>query len=111
MAGGSPVPLDAVHVLVDHLVMRADERGQSCVDLSDLSDLIQERELEDEDAQLLHELLAERGFELRDDCGRDRVEQTSYINGNLASQTTDAMALFLQEVRRYPLLTREQEVD
>src|SRR5207237_6812133 len=26
-------------------------------------------------------------------------------------QTTDAMSLFLQEVRRFPLLTREQEVE
>ena len=30
---------------------------------------------------------------------------------DLAQQTTDAMSLFLQEVRRYPLLTREEEVE
>ena len=29
----------------------------------------------------------------------------------LADSTTDAMSLFLQEVRRHPLLTREQEVE
>src|SRR5581483_7356946 len=34
-----------------------------------------------------------------------------YVIDDLAQQTTDAMALFLQEVRRYPLLTREQEVE
>jgi RNA polymerase primary sigma factor len=45
-----------------------------------------------------------------DDCGRTGVEQTSYVNGDLAQHTTDAMALFLQEVRRHPLLTRAEEV-
>jgi RNA polymerase primary sigma factor len=48
---------------------------------------------------------------VRDDCGRNGVEQTSYANGDLADRTTDAMSLFLQEVRRYPLLTRAQEVE
>ncbi|MBV9918370.1 MAG: sigma-70 family RNA polymerase sigma factor [Solirubrobacterales bacterium] len=56
-------------------------------------------------------MLEERGLEVRDDCGREHVEQTSYANGELAAQTTDAMSLFLQEVRRYPLLTREEEIE
>ncbi|MBV8955759.1 MAG: sigma-70 family RNA polymerase sigma factor [Solirubrobacterales bacterium] len=56
-------------------------------------------------------MLEERGLEVRDDCGREHIEQTSYANGELAAQTTDAMSLFLQEVRRYPLLTREEEIE
>jgi RNA polymerase primary sigma factor len=56
-------------------------------------------------------MLQERGLDLRDDCGRRQVEQTSYVNDDLADRTTDAMSLFLQEVRRYPLLTRAEEVE
>src|SRR5436305_13427292 len=56
-------------------------------------------------------MLQERGLEIRDDCGRELAEQTTYVHDDLAARTTDAMSLFLQEVRRYPLLTREQEVE
>ncbi|MBV9804982.1 MAG: sigma-70 family RNA polymerase sigma factor [Solirubrobacterales bacterium] len=56
-------------------------------------------------------MLQERGLDVRDDCGRHGVEQTTYANPDLAERTTDAMSLFLQEVRRYPLLTRAQEVE
>ena len=102
---------ESVQELVDQLVTRAETRGESCVELSELSELIQEADLSDEEAQIVHDALQERGLELRDDCGRNGVEQTSYANGDLADRTTDAMSLFLQEVRRYPLLTRTEEVD
>jgi RNA polymerase primary sigma factor len=106
----STVP-EAVQELVDQLVARAEAREESCVELSELSEIIQESELGDDDAQMVHDLLQERGLDVRDDCGRHSVEQTSYANGDLADRTTDAMSLFLQEVRRYPLLTRAEEVD
>jgi RNA polymerase primary sigma factor len=102
---------EAVHELVDRLASRAEARGESCVDLSELSELTQEADLTDEDAQLVHDMLQERGLEVRDDCGRHGVEETRYANDDLAGRTTDAMSLFLQEVRRYPLLTRAEEVD
>ena len=102
---------ESVQELVDQLVRRAEARGESCVELSELSELIQETDLDDEDAQVVHDMLQERGLDLRDDCGRHGVEQTSYANGDLAERTTDAMSLFLQEVRRHPLLTRAQEVE
>jgi len=105
-----PVP-DAVQELVDQLVARSEVRGDSCVELSELSELIQESDLGDDDAQNVHDLLQERGIELSDDCGRREVEQTTYLHDDLAQRTTDAMSLFLQEVRRYPLLTRAEEVD
>ena len=102
---------DAVQELVDQLVARSEARGDSCIELSELSELIQEADLGDEDAQIVHDMLQERGIDLRDDCGRQNVEQTSYANDDLAARTTDAMSLFLQEVRRYPLLTRAEEVE
>src|SRR5437588_7167404 len=85
-------------------------RGElNCVDLSELAGAVQEAGLSEDDAQALQDTLEARGLEVRDDCGRDGVEETSYVIDDLSAQTTDAMALFLQEVRRYPLLTREQE--
>jgi RNA polymerase primary sigma factor len=102
---------DSLAELAEELAARAAERENRCVDLSDLSELVQEGELSDEDVQLLHDMLDERGLEMRDDCGREQVERTSYINDDLADRTTDAMALFLQEVRRHPLLTRDEEIE
>jgi RNA polymerase primary sigma factor len=93
---------------IDDLAQR--EQG-GCVDLSDLSEVVQELELSDDDAQALHDALEQRGFELRDDCGREQSERTAYVNGEMAERTTDAMALFLREVARHPLLTKEQEIE
>jgi len=59
---------------------------------------------------LFHEV-QNRGIELSDDCGRDVPEQVTYANDDLAAATTDALQLFLQEVRKYPLLTADEEVD
>ncbi len=106
----SVVP-EAVQELVDQLLAGSEARGEGCVELSELSELIQESELGDDEAQMVHDMLQDRGLDVRDDCGRRGVERTSYVNGDLAERTTDAMSLFLQEVRRYPLLTRAQEVE
>ncbi len=101
---------ESLNEFADELAARADARDSRCVELSELSEVVQERELDDEEAQALHDILEERGIELRDDCGQ-AAEETSYENGELAAQTTDAMSLFLAEVRRHPLLTREEEVE
>ncbi len=97
--------------LADELASHAEANAEACVELSDLSEMLQEADLSDDDAQALQEMLEARGIEVRDDCGRDGVEETRYVIDDLAQQTTDAMSLFLQEVRRYPLLSREQEVE
>ncbi len=102
---------NSVQELVDQLVARSDVRGELCIELSELSELIQEADLGDEDAQIVHDMLQERGIDLRDDCGRQNVVPTTYGNDALAATTTDAMSLFLQEVRRHPLLTRAEEVE
>jgi Sigma-70 region 3 len=105
--GESPAVPDAVQELVDQLVARNESRGDSCVELSELSELIQEADLGDEDAQTVHDLLQERGVDLRDDCGRREVEQTSYVHDDLAERTTDAMSLFLQS-QDMPLLDLDE---
>ncbi len=97
--------------VVEDLAARAEASGARCVDLSYLSELVQALDLAEEDAQSLQEMLEERGIDVRDDCGRQHVEQTTYVNDDLADRTTDAMSLFLQEVRRHPLLSKDEEVE
>jgi len=88
-------------------------RGQRdrCIELSELSEAVRELELPDDVVQALHEELDARGIDLRDDCGRDGVEPTRFEPEELAGTTTDALQLFLNEARRYPLLTKEEEVE
>jgi RNA polymerase primary sigma factor len=109
--GSQPRRSERIQELADELVARGEARADLCIELSEISELVQEAELDEDDAQALQDLLEARGVELRDDCGREVAEQTSFLFDELAAQTTDAMSLFLQEVRRHPLLTREQEVE
>jgi len=93
---------------VQKLVDRGEQRG--CISLSDVNDLVQTLELEDEELSALYEALDQRGVELRDDCGRDTVEPVVDSEA-LASVTTDALQLFLNEIGRHRLLTPAEEVD
>jgi RNA polymerase primary sigma factor len=88
------------------------ERGeeQGCLNLSEFSEFLQEAELDDDDRDALLEQLEERGIELTDDCGRTQASST-YVNGDLATATTDALQLFLNEAARYPLLSAAEEVE
>ena len=81
-----------------------------CVEISELNELADTLHLGDEEVASLYEQLEEHHVEVNDDCRREKVEST-YINGDLAHQTTDALQLFLNEMARYPLLTAEEEVE
>jgi RNA polymerase primary sigma factor len=91
------------------LLARGEERG--CVNLSEFDELVQTLELLDDDVDALEAYLDAHGIDVGDDCGRSNVEPTTFRNGELAAATTDALQLFLNEIRRYPLLTAEQEVE
>jgi RNA polymerase primary sigma factor len=91
------------------LIDRAEELG--CVNLSQFSELVQELELDEEELSRVYEELAERGIELSDDCGTVKEDDTVFVNGDLATATTDALQLFLNEAGRYKLLTAEEEVE
>jgi RNA polymerase primary sigma factor len=91
------------------LIARGEERG--CLNLSELDELVQALELGDADIDALEAHLEAQGIDITDDCGRAGVEPTSFRNGELAAATTDALQLFLNEIRRYPLLTAAEEVE
>jgi RNA polymerase primary sigma factor len=86
-------------------------RPAECVDLSEVDSLVQELNLSEEEADLVHERIEGAGLSIEDDCGRDAEEPAGYRNGELAEQTTDALQLFFNEMRRYPLLTKEEEIE
>jgi RNA polymerase primary sigma factor len=90
-------------------VQRGEERG--CANLSEFAELARALELEDEEVDALHAELDELGIDLTDDCGRDGVEPMRVQPEDVANTTTDALQLFLNEIRRYPLLTAEEEVE
>src|SRR5688572_19161776 len=92
------------------LLERGEELG--CLNLSEFTEFLQEAELEDEEIDALHAQLEVRGIELTDDCGRAATkDESTYVNGDLAVATTDALQLFLNEAARYPLLTAAEEVE
>ena len=88
------------------------DRGetQGCIDLSEVDELAQALELEDDDVGKLYEQLETRGIDLRDDCGRE-AEPAPLDDAVLASATTDTLQLFLNEIGRHRLLTPDEEIE
>ena len=78
---------------------------------SEVDALAARLELGDMEVEELRERLAAVGVEVRDDCGKAEVPATSYANGELVYYTVDAMAQFLAEARRFPLLTAADEIE
>jgi hypothetical protein len=72
--------------------------------------VIEELGLGGETLEALYSELERRAIEVGDDVGHDAVGPPSWVNGDFASATTDALQLFLNEAGRYPLLGAEQEV-
>jgi RNA polymerase primary sigma factor len=96
---------DPIALLLEH----GDEHG--CVHMTELYELVQKLELEEEEVEALIERLETHGIELTDDCSRAIEEDVAYTNQQIASATTDSLQLFLNEAGRYPLLTAAQEVE
>ncbi len=92
------------------LLDRGEEIG--CVNLSELSDVVRELDLTDDEAGEVNDEIASRGLNVSDDCGKTDVGPgPNYGNGDMAGSTSDALALFLRDIRRYPLLTKSEEVE
>jgi RNA polymerase primary sigma factor len=92
------------------LLDTAEENG--CVNLSELDTIARRLGWPDDELCQLHESFEVRGIDVTDDCGRSNVPATTdYSNGGMAVATTDALGLFLNEIRRHPLLTAEEEIE
>jgi RNA polymerase primary sigma factor len=104
--GGKKTGMDAqIQALLDR------GEAEECLELSEVTDLVDALGLEDEEVEELYEEIERRHIELRDDCSRESARPSTYVNGDLANATTDAVQLFMNEIGRYALLTKEEEVE
>src|SRR5215475_7834586 len=97
---------------INTLLAKGEEQG--CLNLSQFSEFVQEHELDEGQLTHLYEELDDRHIDLTDDCARTQTEEEAeptFINGDLAVATTDALQLFLNEAAKWPLLTAEDEVE
>ena len=99
----------SVEEQITTLLERVREGG--CVELSELSELVERLQLDDDAVQAAFERFRSAGIEISDDCGRDVPEQVTYTNADLTAATTDTLGLFLNEMSRYPLLSADEEVE
>jgi RNA polymerase primary sigma factor len=99
---------DAMGGPIAALLDRGEQHG--CIDLSEVDELAQTLELEDEALGRLYEQLETRGIDLRDDCGRE-AEPAPVDDAALAHATTDTLQLFLNEIGRHRLLTPDEEIE
>ena len=81
------------------LVARGEEKGS--LHPSELEERVLALDLSDDEVESVRDRLEARGVELSEDGER----------WDVAVATTDALQLFLNELRRYPLLTADEEVE
>jgi RNA polymerase primary sigma factor len=100
-------------VVIDERLRALLEQGEElgCLNLSAVSELLQEADLDEEQTTGFFEQLEEKHIALTDDCARPDANASTYVNGDLAVATTDALQLFLNEAGRYKLLTASEEVE
>jgi RNA polymerase primary sigma factor len=98
---------------IDDAITEMVERGEreGCLELSEVARLADSLELAEDGLEALNRRLEGKGIDVRDDCGREGVEETTYRNEDLAETTTDALQLFFTQTRRHPLLTAKEEVE
>jgi RNA polymerase primary sigma factor len=99
------------HPRIRALVEAAEENGSHCVNLSEFSEVIEELELDEHAVDEIQNELDKRHLNVSDDCGQQEIQPTRVRGDDFATNTTDAMQLFLNEIRRYPLLTAAEEVE
>jgi RNA polymerase primary sigma factor len=100
-------------MVVDERLQALLEQGEElgCLNLSAISEFLLEAELDEDQTTGFFEQLEERNIALTDDCARPDAVGSTYVNGDLATATTDALQLFLNEAGRYKLLTAAEEVE
>ena len=99
----------SVDARLQELLDQGEEAG--CLNLSAVSEFLQEADLDDEQIEGFYEQIEDRHIALSDDCARPAAAQETYVNGEVAAATTDALQLFLNEAGRYKLLTAAEEVE
>ena len=86
-------------------------RERHCIEESELSRIVEDLDLDQEQVEAIAERLQEEGIEVNDDCGHRDTSPTAVSNRELAGYTTDALQLFLNEAGRHRLLKPSEEVE
>ena len=86
-------------------------RECGCIDESELARAVEELDLDQEEVDSIAGRLSDEGIDVLDDCGRRNAPPTAVSPRELASYTTDALQLFLNEAGRHQLLTPQEEVE
>jgi RNA polymerase primary sigma factor len=98
---------------LDALLARGEEAG--CIASSEIAELAQTLNLEEEDVNDLHVAIEAHGLDISDDCARTLPagarQNTGYTNADLAVFTTDALQQFLNEAGRARLLAPSEELE
>ena len=94
---------------IEALLERGREGG--CVDESELSRVIEELDIDQDQVEAIAARFNEEGVAIRDDCGHRDRPPTEVSNQELATYTTDALQLFLNEAGRHELLKPEEEIE
>ena len=94
---------------IEALLERGHQTG--CIDESELSRVIEELDLDQEQVESIATRFNEEGVDILDDCGHQDTPPTAVSNHALASYTTDALQLFLNEAGRHELLTPGEEIE
>ena len=91
-------------------VAQAEERG--CAQLSELDELVRALGVDDEDVDSLESHLESLGHrDLPTTAAARASSPPRSATASWPAATTDALQLFLNEIRRYPLLTAAEEVE
>jgi RNA polymerase primary sigma factor len=94
---------------IDALLERGRENG--CIDESELSQIVEDQDLDQEQVDAIVARFNEEGIDVLDDCGHREMPPTEVSNRELAHYTTDALQLFLNEAGRHELLKPEEEIE
>jgi RNA polymerase primary sigma factor len=86
-------------------------REHGCVNVSDVSRIGDELDLDGDGVQVLQQHLEEEGVSVTDDCGARNAPPTAVTHHDMAVYTTDALQQFLNEAGRHRLLTPTEEID
>src|SRR5256885_10585910 len=99
----------AIDERIQVLLEQGEELG--CLNLSAVSEFLQEADLDEDQTTGFFEQLEERGIALTDDCARPEATEGTYVNGDLAVVTTAALQLFFNKAAPSRLLTASKRVE
>src|SRR4051812_607176 len=86
-------------------------REVGCVNVSVISRIGDDLDLDDDGIHALQQRLADEGIDVTDDCGNHAAPPTAVNYSDMAVYTTDALQQFLNEAGKHRLLTPAEEVE